>query len=169
MKELVKLGKIVRPHGVRGEVKIMSDFDDTMLSSKLNNVFIDDNSIKVKNVKFMNNCIVLKLEGIDSMNDAESFRGKEVFISHDDLNELSEDEYYVEDLIGCNVVFENGKEVGKLSDVNNYGATDILVIKDGTEEIMCPLVEGLLIDVDFDMNKIIINKEKFLEVTVYAD
>ena len=169
MKELVKLGKIVRPHGVRGEVKIMSDFDDTMLSSKLNNVFIDKKQYAVKNMKFVKDSVVLKLEGVETMNDAETFRGKEVFISHDDLNELDDDEYYVEDLIGCNVVFENGKEVGKLSDVNNYGATDILVIKDGTEEIMCPLVEGLLVDVDFDLNKIIINKEKFLEVTVYAD
>lgn len=169
MKDLIKLGKIVRPHGVRGEVKVLSDFDDSMLNLKLKNVFIDNQQFNVKSIKFMSESIVLKLDGVESMNDAENFRNKDVFISHNDLNELSDDEYYVDDLIGCEVVLEDGKKVGKLADVNNYGATDILVIKDGTEEILCPLIEGLLVDVDFNSNKIVLNKKKFLEVTVYAD
>lgn len=168
-KELITLGTIVRPHGVRGEVKVLTDFDNSTLNPKLKTVFIDNNPYKVLSKKFLSGGIVLKIDGLNTVEDAESFRNKQVFISHDDLIELDEDEYYIEDLIGCVVCFEDGEQVGKIKDVQNFGASDILVIKNGTEETMCPLVEDLLVEVDLENGTIVVNKTKYLEVTVYED
>ena len=169
MKEMITLGQIVRPHGVRGEVKVLSDFDETMLNPKLKFVFVDDKKYPVKGLKFLNDSIVLKLDGIENMDQAETFRNKDVFISHDDLVELDDDEYYVEDLVGCSVCFEDGTNLGKLVDIQNYGASDILVLKNGTEETLCTLVEGLILDVMYDKMVIVVDQKKFLEVTTYAD
>lgn len=169
MKDLIALGEIVKPHGVKGELKVLTDFVESDFNSKPKFVFIDGNKTTVHGLKFAKDCILLKLEGINSMNDAENYRGKEIFISHSCLQELGEDEFYSDDLIGCEVFVENGNYVGKLVEVQNYGASDILLIKNGTEEIMCPLIKNLIKDVDFDSAKIVFNEAKFLEVTQYAD
>ena len=169
MKDLIALGEIVKPHGVKGELKVLTDFVEQDFNSKPKFVFIDNVKHDVQGMKFAKDCILLKLSGINTMTDAENFRNKEVLFSHSCLQELDEDEFYSDDLIGCEVFLENEKLVGKLVEVQNYGASDIFLIKNGTEELLCPVVKGLIKDVDFDNAKIVLDEAKYLEVTQYAD
>ena len=169
MNNLITLGKIVRPHGVKGDVKVILSLNDLSFLNKTDVVYINNQPYTIQNVKQVSDGIALKLEGINSMNDAENYRNKDVCVERKYLPQLEENEFYAEDLIGCTLYFENNKEVGKILDIQNYGATDILVIKDGTEEYLCPFLNNLIVDADLTNKKIVINKKAFLEVVDYED
>ena len=169
MNNLITLGKIVRPHGVKGDVKVILSLNDLSFLNKTDVVYINNQPYTIQNVKQVSDGIALKLEGINSMNDAENYRNKNVCVERKHLQKLDENEFYAEDLIGCTLYFENNKEVGKIFDIQNYGATDILVIKDGTEEYLCPFLNNLIVDADLTNKKIVINKNAFLEVVDYED
>ena len=169
MNNLITLGKIVRPHGVKGDVKVILSLNDLSFFFIFDVVYINNQPYTIQNVKQVSDGIALKLEGINSMNDAENYRNKDVCVERKYLPQLEENEFYAEDLIGCTLYFENNKEVGKIFDIQNYGATDILVIKDGTEEYLCPFLNNLIVDADLTNKKIVINKKAFLEVVDYED
>lgn len=170
MDKLITLGKIVRPHGVKGDVKIILSLDDLSFLNRTDKVWIDSMQYKVHSIKQVSDGVALNLEGVHSIEDAEKLRNKTVKVERKYLEELKENEYYADDLIGCTLYFDtNNKEIGKISDIQNYGATDILIIKDGTEEYMCPLLDSIFVKVDYDAQKIIINKKAFLEVVDYED
>lgn len=169
MKDKITIGKIVRPHGIKGELKIIPSLEDLSFLYDIEKLYINNIAYAVQNVKFVGEAVVVKLDGINKIEDAEKLRDQNICVSREDLDELSEDEFYTEDLIGCTVCLDQGKTVGKLVDVQNFGATDILVIRDGSEEFLCPLVADLVETVDLDNQKIILNKAKFLEVVEYED
>ena len=169
MKNLITLGKIVRPHGVKGDLKVILSLEDLSFLNKTDTVYIQNTPYVIQNVKQVSDGIALKLEGINSMNDAENYRNKDVCVERKYLKELQQNEYYAEDLIGCTLYFEDNKEVGKIFDIQNYGATDILIIKDGTEEYMCPFLNNIIVSADLENKKVTINKKAFLEVVDYED
>lgn len=170
MKKLITLGKIVRPHGVKGDVKIILNLEDLSFLGKTDTLYINGAPFIIQNVKQVSDGIAIKFEGIDNMDEAEKYRNKDVCVQRNFLAKLKKNEYYAEDLIGCTLYFDdNNKEVGKIFDIQNYGATDILIIRDGTEEYMCPLLDTIFVDVNYDERKITINKKAFLEVVDYED
>ena len=170
MKKLITLGKIVRPHGVRGDVKVILSLNDLSFLNKTDILYIDGAPYTIQNVKQVSDGIAIKFESINNMDDAENYRNKDVCVERKYLEELKDNEYYADDLIGCTLYFDaDNKEIGKIADIQNYGATDILIIRDGTEEYMCPLLDTIFVKVNYEERKIIINKKAFLEVVDYED
>ena len=157
MEDLLKVGVITTTHGVRGEVKVFPTTDDAERFLELEYVLLDTGRelrrLDIKNVRFFKNLVILKFDGIDNINDIEKYKGKDLWIPREEAQELGEDEYYIADLQGLNVVLEDGTEFGTLRDVMETGANDVYII-DSKEhgEVLLPAIKECILDVDLEKN-----------------
>ena len=167
MEDLLKVGVITTTHGVRGEVKVFPTTDDAERFLDIEYVLLDTGKelrrLNIQNVKFFKNLAILKFEGIDNINDIEMYKGRELWIPREEAQELGEDEYYVADLIGMEVLLENGAKFGVLRDVMETGANDVYIVDrvDG-EEILLPAIHDCVLDVDVEKNTMTVHLMKGL-------
>ena len=155
----LECGKVINKRGISGELKLECYCDSPSSLFGAKKVYGDkDGKIeyKVNSIKEYKGFLYIKLEGITSAELADSLRGKVLFASREDID-VEEDSYFIADLIGLDVVDANsGKVYGKVKDVINYGASDIYVIKDGSNEFMMPAVSDMIVEVILD-DKILVN------------
>lgn len=167
LNDKVLVGIIVKPQGIKGELKVAPLTDDMNRFNKLKKVFIDGNELKLLNVRISNGELFIFLERVNTRNDAENFRNKEIYIAREDVV-LEEGRYLIEDIIGFKVVFEDGEVLGELTDVLQYSGTDTYVVN-GKTEYMFPALDDVLISINPTKKTITLNKERFNEVAVYED
>ena len=153
MEQLLRVGVVTTPHGVRGEVKVFPTTDDAERFKKLKSVILDlgreKRTLEIEQVRFFKNLAILKFKGRDSMNDVEGFRKKDLLVTREQAVELSEDEYFIADLIGLSVVDEDGERLGTLSDVLQTGANDVYVVKtEAGKELLLPAIGECVLKVD---------------------
>ena len=117
MEDLLKVGVITTTHGVRGEVKVFPTTDPERFLD-LEYVILDAGremkKLEIRNVKFFKNLVILKFDGIDNINDIEMYKGRDLWVPREEAQELDEDEYYIGDLIGMEVVLEDNTHFGTL-------------------------------------------------------
>ncbi len=151
-KEYLELGQIVSTHGVKGELRINPWCDSPDFAKKFKRVYFDalgHKEVKVVSCRAHGNVILMKLEGIDSIEDAQQYRNQMLYIKRDDAK-LSKTTWFIEELIGCNVCdADTLKYYGKITDVSQTGANDVWHITDDTEaEYLIPAIKDVVIDVD---------------------
>lgn len=166
MEDLLKVGVITTTHGVRGEVKIFPTTDAERFM-ELEYVILDTGREKreltIQNVKFFKNLVILKFEGIDNINDIEKYKGKELWVPREEAQELDEDEYYIGDLIGMDVLLEDGTRFGSLKDVMETGANDVYVVEtEEGKEVLLPAIHDCIMDVDIEKNAMTVHLMKGL-------
>ena len=167
MEDLLKVGVITTTHGVRGEVIVFPTTDDAERFLDIEKVLLDTGKelrrLNIQNVKFFKNLAILKFEGIDNINDIEMYKGRELWIPREEAQELGEDEYYVADLIGMDVLMENGEKFGVLRDVMETGANDVYIV-DSVEhgEVLLPAIKECILDVDIETNTMTVHLMKGL-------
>lgn len=165
MEDLLKVGVITTTHGIRGEVKVYPTTDaDRFLD--LEYVLLDTGrekrKLEIENVKYFKNLVILKFRGIDNINDIEMYK-KENSDPERRSAGAEEDEYYIADLIGMDVVLEDGSKFGTLKDVMETGANDVYVVEDDKgEEILLPAIRECILDVDVEKNVMTIHLMKGL-------
>lgn len=148
----IKIGKLVNFHGVRGEVKIMSDSDfleERFVPGKT--VEINGEMLTISSYRTHKKFHMLTFEDVNNMNDITHLKGKDVYIEDDEgVLELAEHEYHVNDIIGLTVInLNDDSELGKISDVIFTGANDVWVIE-GNREYLIPYIEDVVKTVDFE-------------------
>ena len=153
----ILIGTIVNIHGIKGEVKVYPYTDDIDNLAKTKKVYLDDKLIKgydVKSCKVIKNMLVFKLQGIDSVEVANTFRDKDIFIPKKEISE--EDTYYIEDLIDCEVIDMKSNEViGKVTYVFNTGANDVYEVeKFDSNKVYLPAIKQVIKNVDIKDKKI---------------
>lgn len=156
-KEYLEAGKIVTTHGIRGEVKIMPYTDTPELLCEFDRLFMgkDKAEIYIDRARVSKNMVIAKIEGIDTVEAAEKYRNKVLFMHRDDL-ELDEDTYFIQDLIDMEVKdADSGFVYGKITDVLQNGANDVYVIK-GDREYLVPAIPDVVISTDIDSNIMLI-------------
>lgn len=156
-KEYLEAGKIVTTHGVRGEVKIMPYTDTPELLCEFDRLFIgkDKAELYIERARVAKNMVIAKIEGVDTVEAAEKYRNKVLFMHRDDL-ELDEDTYFIQDLIDMEVKdADSGFVYGKITDVLQNGANDVYVIK-GDREYLVPAIPDVVISTDIDSNIMLI-------------
>ncbi len=152
-KEYLEAGKIVTTHGIRGEVKIMPYTDSPELLCEFDRLFIgkDKSELYIERARTAKNMVIAKIEGVDTVEAAEKYRNKILFMHRDDL-ELDEDTYFIQDLIDMEVQdADSGFVYGKITDVLQNGANDVYVIK-GDREYLVPAIPDVIISTDIDGN-----------------
>ena len=137
-KDLLTTGQIVNTHGLRGHVKVMPWADDPSDLLDFDRFFIDGREYEVEHSSQQKSMILLKLKGVDSIDDAAKLRNKEISIAREDVD-LEEGVVFIADLIGLPVVAD-GVEIGKITEVLTLPGNDVYVVK-GEHEYMIPAVQ----------------------------
>lgn len=163
MENLIEIGQIVNTHGLRGDLKVMPWCDDPEIFCELEYVLIDNKEYVVEKSVLHKNAVLLKLEGINDINDAELYRNKVLFVPREELGELPEGTYYICDLLDCEVETDKGKVLGKISDIIKTGSNDVYVVEDESKkQTLIPVIDEVVKSVNLDEKRIIITPLKGL-------
>lgn len=159
MDDRLRVGIITATHGIRGEVKVFPTTDDAGRFSELERVYADMGEVKVpleiQGVKFFKRYAILKFNGIDNINEAEKYKGKDLLIDRKEAVPLEEDEYYIADLIGLKVYTEDGENLGVLKDVIRTGANDVYVVNSKKHgEILIPAIKECILSVSIEEKRL---------------
>ena len=162
MEDTLRVGVISSTHGVRGEVKVYPTTDDVNRFKKLKTVILDTGreqmTLSIENVKFFKNMVILKFDGVDTMNEVEGWRQKDLLITRDQAVPLQEDEFFITDLIGLTVVTDEGDTLGTLTDVMETGANDVYCVKTPEgKELLLPAIHDCILDVDLDKEEMLVH------------
>lgn len=187
MDSYLRVGVISSTHGVRGEVKVFPTTDDNKRFKKLKKVFLDTGSktagmleLEIENVRFFKQMVIVKFKGYDNINDIEKYKGKDLLVTREDAVPLAENEYFIYDVIGSEIVTEDGISIGTVKEIMATGANDIYVaelsdginsvpaeFRDGKEikagtELLLPSIPDCILDVDVDAKKVTVRLMKGL-------
>lgn len=153
MGKMLAVGKICNTHGVRGNIKLIPWTDFPEVFEELDYITVENIRYDIKEVKYQKSNIILKLQGIDTVEDAEKMRDLIAYCDESQLEELPENTYYIADLIGCEV-FEEDNLLGKVVDVFSAGGADLYEIKGNGAPVYIPAIKENILSVDIK-NKII--------------
>ena len=155
----IAIGQIVSPFGRKGEAKIRPYTDSTGQFKDLKEAFvigrdIDGRVLKIDKVWFHKGAVIIKFQGIDDINTVETLRNAEIRIKEASLIPLAADEYYVDDLIGVDVVTTTGEQLGKIKEVLEAPANDVYI----TDRAMIPAVKEFVLSIDLDKKKMVVKQ-----------
>jgi 16S rRNA processing protein RimM len=151
--DLFPIGKVIKPHGVKGKVKVKYYGKDLNQFSHYRKVLLQDGrgdlkTYDVVEVVSQPPLLVLQLKGIDRVEDITPLVGNEILIQREELPPLGEDEYYWRDLFGMRVETEDGRKIGTVKEIFPTGANDVYVLEGKRGEIFLPATEGVIKSVD---------------------
>ena len=162
MEQLLQVGVISTTHGIRGEVKVFPTTDDVKRFKKLKKVILDTGRehlpLEVESVKFFKQFAIVKFKGIDNINDIEKYKGKSLLVDRENAVKLRKDEYFIADMIGMNVLTEDGEIFGTLKDVIETGANDVYIINSKKHgEVLIPAIKECILDVNVKEGKMLVH------------
>ena len=146
--KFIDAGEIVTTHGVRGEVKVQTWLDSPEMLCDFDRCCIDGKEYEIITCRVQKSCNLVKLSGVDTMEDAQSFRGKIVQLYREDIDD---EVIFAAELIGVEVFCE-GVSIGKIKDVLDYPGNSVYVVK-GEHEYMIPAVKSFILNTDVDGNR----------------
>lgn len=160
--EYIEIGQIVNTNGLKGVVKVNPFTDDISKFEDLKYVYIqlknELKKVKIEQVRYNKNQVLLKLEGIDSIEEAEKYRNFYLKTEKESQEDLGEDTYYIVDLIGLDVYSDKNEYLGKIEDVFPTGSNDVYVVKDNLgKQILIPAIIDVVKKVDLKNKKMTIN------------
>lgn len=161
MEEYLELGQIVNSYGIKGFLKVVPYTDDNTRFKNLETIYIEKlnklQEYEIEEVKYSKNLVLLKLKGIDTIEQAEKFKNCYLKINRKDAVELEEDTYFLVDLIGIEVFTEGGENLGNIVDIFPTGSNDVYVVKneDG-KQVLLPAIKDVIISVDIENKKMIV-------------
>lgn len=160
MKQYLETAKIVATHGIRGEVRCQYFCDSAEFLCEFEELFLDkkgEKPVLITRAYPHKNVVIMKLEGVDTVEDAQKLIGKTLYMNRDDV-ELDEGVYFIQDIIGLVVKdIESGEVYGKISDVYQNGATDVYSIKkENGRELMFPYIDEVVKKIDIEAGEMLI-------------
>ncbi len=160
--DFIVLGKITKPHGIRGEVKIFPLSGQPENFKKYKTIYLafagedkDPVTATIEKCRVQGKLVLVKMAEYNTRNDAETLVGRLVLIPSSDLPELSSEEYYLSELQGKKAVTSDGLEIGNVVGILETGAHDILVVQNNEQEFLIPAHKKFL--VNWDENQIVLD------------
>ena len=156
-KEII-IGKIVAPHGVRGDIRILPLTEKPDLFLDLEYLLLEGGKkLTVKNARFQKRMILVTTKEVTSMNEAELLRDKDIYIKAEDLPELEDDEFYVADLVGIPVYDLEGNQIGTFKDSLSTGSNDVYIIAvPGAKDILVPALKEYFKEINLAEKRIVV-------------
>jgi len=157
--ELVAVARVVRTRGLKGEVvaEILTDFPerfellDVITAVRESGERLD---LKIEKFWFQNGRVILKFDGLDTVESGETLRNVEICVPESEAVELEEGEYFDWELAGCKVETINGEVIGEVRELMRTGGTELLVVAGETKEYLIPFANAICVEVDIE-NKLI--------------
>ncbi len=162
MKEKLEVGQIVNTFGINGFVKVYPYVNDIKRFDDLNKIYIklrkEEVELEIEEVKYQKNMVLLKLKGINTIEEAEKLRNAYIEIDRKDAIPLKKDEYFIADLLGLEVFTDTGEKLGILDDIYNNGSSDIFVVKNELgKQFLLPYIDEVIKNIDLNLGKIIVH------------
>ena len=152
MEDLLQIGVITQPHGVRGEVKVFPTTDDVKRFKKLKKVLLDTGKekieLEVQSTKSFKQFVILKFKEFDNINEIEKYRRCPLLVTREDAVKLEENEYFIADMIGMEVFTEDG---------SSFGILKYVIDSHAHEEVLIPAIKECILDVDVESQKMTIH------------
>ena len=145
--QFVEAGEIVTTHGVRGEVKVLPWLDCPEMLCEFDRCRLDGREYAITQCRVQKSCNLVKLEGIDTMEDAQKLRGKIIELFREDIDD---DVIFGAELVGVDV-YADGVSIGKITEVLDYPGNSVCVIDDG--KYMIPAVKEFILSTDMEKNE----------------
>jgi len=146
-KTFIEAGEIVTTHGIRGEVKVLTWLDSPEMLCEFDRCRVGGKEYKIETCRVQKTCNLVKLAGIDSMEDAQTMRGKTVEVYREDV---ADDIIFAAELVGVDV-YCDGKCIGKITEVLDYPGNSVYVVDKGA--YMIPAVKEFVLSTDIDHNE----------------
>lgn len=147
------VGILRRPHGLRGDILfgVITDFPERLKPGLA--LFLGDEKLPLKITRRRphNDGLILGFEGVATPEQAAKYTGKEAFIKAEGLPELPEGEYYHHQIVGLQVVDENGASLGTITQILETGANDVYIVRDENKrEVLIPALKQVLLDINLE-------------------
>ena len=157
---MLRIGVVTRPHGLRGEVKVFPTTSDPERFKRCDLVFLvtpkEVFTLHVESVKYFKKQVILKFKEFNRIEDVESYHQCDLMVDREDAIELGEGEYFLYDAIGCRVTGDDGASIGEITDVIETGANAVFVIKtDPGKEVLFPVIDECILSVDIEKKEVI--------------
>ena len=146
--QFVEAGEIVTTHGIKGEVKVMCWLDDPEMLCEFDRCVIDGREVEIEQCRVQKTCNLVKLAGIDTMDAAQTMRGKKIMLYREDIDD---EVIFAAELIGVEV-YADGEKIGKIKEVLDYPGNSVYVVK-GEHEYMIPAVKAFILNTDMEANR----------------
>jgi 16S rRNA processing protein RimM len=154
----VEVGVVVKPHGLRGAVKVHLHDKSSSSLQRVKDVLLvlpeEQLRVRIQLLGTMSEFLLLAIDGVTDREEAERLRGARVLVERSVMEPLEEGQYLYADLVGCRVVGEGGRALGVVQEVFTAGASDVLVVRDGELETMIPLVDDWVETIDLNARTI---------------
>lgn len=162
MEGYLEIGQIVNTNGLKGFLKVKPLTDDITRFEKLKTIYIQKAKeligFKIQEVKYNKQSVLLKLEGIDDITEAEKYNNFYIKISKENAVELEKNSYFIVDIIGCQVYTDENEYLGNVVDVFQTGSNDVYTLKNSEgKEILIPAIKEVIKNVDIKNKKIVIH------------
>lgn len=173
--QYIQIGEIVKPQGIRGEVKLKAMTSDMSRYARLERVYLQRGKGEMKEYEVLkgrsyDGFAFLTLRGVADRDAAETLRGYGVYVDRENAIDLDEDENFVDDLIGLTAVNSKGEEIGELVDVLTPNSIcDVYVFDTPRGSLMIPALKRVVLEVDLDEEKIVLDENVLPEVAVWED
>ena len=151
----IEAGKIINTHGVNGEVKIESWLDTPEFLRSFRRIFVRGKEVKVLSARVHKGFVIARLEGIDDMNTAMALKETDVSIAREDAH-LPKGSYFLCDIIGAQVVDEEGREIGILTEIEETPSAPLYIVR-GEQEHLIPAVPEFIRSVDVENSVITVH------------
>lgn len=167
MEGLLEIGQIVNSYGIKGFLKVVPLVDNNNQFKEFKTIYIQENKkskeLKVEEIKFSKNLVLVKVEGIDTIDEALKLKNLYLYAKREDIK-LEEGAHFIVDLIGLEVYTDEGKLLGKLKEVLQPGANDVYVVEnEEKEQILIPVIPDVIKKIDLQEKKVIVKLLNGLE------
>lgn len=170
LSEYLLIGEVLRPQGIKGQVKVRPYTDDPERFLDLKQVFVKNGDAysaqRIADVSVREDGVYLRLSGAQDRDAAEKQRGTALYVDRAHARQLEENETFICDLIGCKVTDTQGNELGKVTDVLQPGGNDVYVIRTPKGEMLLPALKHVIPTVDPANGIIIVDEKRLHEVAV---
>ena len=170
LSEYLLVGQVLKPQGIKGQVKVRPDTDDPGRFEDLEFVYRKNQEqferISIDEALVRPDGVFLRLAGAQTRDDAEAQRGWMLYVDRDHAVRLGENETFICDLIGCRVLDTHGEELGTVTDVLQPGGNDVYVIKTPKGEMLLPALKHVIPDVDVQSGTVTVDERRLPEVAV---
>lgn len=147
---MMEIGKVVNTFGIKGEIKVLPYVS---YIEKVKIIYIAKQKMEIEKLRFQKNVAIIKIKGIDDINLVEQYVGQTVEMEEIDAPKLPKGTYYIKDLIGIDVVTDEGELLGQLDDVITTGANDVYQVG----KILLPAIKEVIKDIDLENKKMTVH------------
>lgn len=170
-RDFLRIGQIVRAHGVRGDVKALPLTDDIGRFSGMHACYLERRGgydpVALSNIRLQPDAVILHIAGVDTPEDAGKLVHAFLCVDRAHASALPADTYFIAELIGCTVTDTDGNDYGTLTNVLETGANDVYEIDGG--KLMVPALKRVLNTVDIDGGRVVLDAGVLQEVGLFAD